>query len=329
MDFAADRYERMQYRRCGRSGLYLPMISLGGWQAIGGYRDDDTSRRLFFTAFDQGITHFDFANNYGRPPGASEQLFGRILRDMPRDELLISSKAGYRMWSGPYGDWGSRKYIIASCDASLKRLGVDYVDIFYHHRHDPDTPLEETMGALASLVQQGKALYVGISNYHEPSLSAAVETMRRLSGPPLTIHQPCCNLLNRRAIDSVLPGAAAAGMGVICFSPLAQGLLTERYLDGIPGDSRAADQAQGGLRERLTPAVLDGLRSLASLAADRGQSLAALALAWLLRDERVTSVLIGASRPEQILANVAACRRIDFSADELARIDAVCAAMAL
>ncbi|MFW5699187.1 MAG: aldo/keto reductase [Planctomycetota bacterium] len=323
MDSAARRYERMEYRRCGRSGLKLPAVSLGAWQAIGSYRATDESRAIIHTAFDRGITHFDFANNYGDPPGSSEELFGRILPELPRDELIISTKAGYKMWPGPYGDWGSRKYIVASCDASLKRLGVDYVDIFYHHRYDPDTPLAETMGALETLVHQGKALYVGLSNYHDPSFTAACELMDARGWSPVTIHQPRYNLIDRRAAQSVLPTAAERGVGVICFSPLAQGLLTDRYLAGVPDDSRAAVRG-GGLADRLTPELVQALRELDALARDRGQSLAELALAWLLRDERVTSVLIGASRVEHIRTNVEAPRQTGFADDELARIDAIC-----
>lgn len=323
MPFAPDRYEQMRYRRCGRSGLQLPAISLGGWQAIGSYVDHQRAQELFFTAFDHGITHFDFANNYGKPPGESERVFGRILRDMPRDELIISSKAGYDMWPGPYGDWGSRKYIIASCDASLQRLGVDYVDIFYHHRYDPHTPLDETLMALEHLVERGKALYVGISNYPDPHLTRAVSVMQKHARHPLTIHQPCYNLLRREAETQVFPTAHAAGMGVIAYCPLAQGQLTERYLDGIPADSRAA-QRGGWLREQMTPQRQALLRRLAAIAGDRGQSLAQMALSWVLRDERVTSALIGASKAEQIVANVTAIDAPAFTTEELKAIDAIC-----
>ena len=319
--FAPDRYQRMSYRRCGRSGLMLPAVSLGGWKAIGGYRDDATSRRIIFRAFDLGITHFDFANNYGTPPGASEWLFGRLLKDMPRDELVVSSKAGFRMWPGPYGEWGSRKYLIASCEASLQRLGLDYVDIFYSHRFDPETPLEETMGALETLVRQGKALYAGISNYPDPHFTTAVETVRARGWAPITIHQPYYNLLSRDAEQQVLPAAERHGVGVIAYCPLAQGLLSSRYLGAVPGDSRAA-QPNEGLRERLTPDLVQRLRALDAIARRRGQTLSQLALAWLLRDGRVTSVLIGASSTTQLEENVACLAAAPFSAEELADIDA-------
>ncbi len=324
--FNPQRYDRMLYRRSGRSGLLLPAISLGGWQAIGSYRGDEDSKRLFHTAFDLGITHFDFANNYGSPAGASEELFGRILPGMPRHELVISSKAGYRMWPGPYGDGGSRKYLIQSCEQSLRRLGVDHVDIFYSHRVDPDTPLEETLGALETLVRQGKALYAGLSNYPDPRLSEAVTLMRQLGRTPITIHQPRYNLLDRGAEQAVLPTAAREGMGVIAFSPLAQGLLTDRYLKDIPADSRAASsKGNGALDARaLTPERLDKVRALNGLAQRRGQTLAQMALAWILRDPRVTSVLTGASRPEQIADSVACLNNLLFAAEELAEIDAVC-----
>ena len=323
---AAKRYDHMLYRRCGRSGLLLPAISLGGWQAIGGYRGDDEARRIFHTAFDCGITHFDFANNYGHPGGASETLFGRILPDLPRHELIISSKAGYRMWPGPYGDGGSRKYLIESCEQSLRRLRLDHVDIFYSHRFDPETPLEETLGALETLVRQGKALYAGISNYAEPHFSAAVELVRNRGWAPITIHQPKYNLLHRPAEHNVLPVAAREGIGVIAFSPLAQGLLTDRYLDGIPADSRVAlNQGNGALDPRaLQPAQLEKVRALHHLARQRGQSLAQMALAWVLRDARITSVLTGASHPEQILDSVQSLRNLTFAPEELAAIDRAC-----
>ncbi len=325
--FASDRYERMPYRRCGRSGLMLPAVSLGGWKAIGGYRDDATSRKIIFRAFDLGITHFDFANNYGTPPGASEWLFGRLLKDMPRDEVIVSSKAGYRMWPGPYGEWGSRKYLIASCEASLKRLGLDYVDIFYSHRVDPDTPLDETLGALETLVRQGKAIYAGVSNYRDPHFTDAVQLCRARGWAPITIHQPCYNLVQRDIASDVLPTAERLGVGVIAFCPLAQGLLTGRYLDGIPAGSRAA-QAGEGVRERLTPEMLLRLRALDVIAKRRGQTLSQMALAWLLRDPRVTSVLIGASSVAQLEENVACRDNAAFSDDELSEIDSACAGTA-
>ncbi len=326
--FAADRYERMRYRRCGRSGLMLPALSLGGWQAIGGYRDDQASKKIFFRAFDLGITHFDFANNYGQPAGNSEELFGRILSEMPRNELVISSKAGYRMWPGPYGEWGGRKYLIESCEASLKRLGVDHLDIFYSHRYDPDTPLDETLGALDTLVRQGKTLYAGISSYPDPHFTRAVETVRAHDWAPITIHQPYYHLLSRAAETEVLPSAERYGVGVIAFCPLAQGLLTERYLSGIPEGSRAAQKDAGWLRSTLTPEALARARALAAIAKRRGQSLAQMALAWLLKDQRVTSVLIGASSPEQVAENVGCLDNLAFGPDDLKDIDAACAAKA-
>jgi L-glyceraldehyde 3-phosphate reductase len=321
-----ERYDRMTYRRCGRSGLLLPAISLGGWQGIGSYRDDQESKRIFFTAFDHGITHFDFANNYGSPAGASEELFGRILPELPRHELVISSKAGYRMWPGPYGDGGGRKYIIESCEQSLRRLGVDHVDIFYSHRVDADTPLEETLGALDTLVRQGKALYAGLSNYPDPTLSAALVIMRKISGTPITLHQPRYNLFDRAIEQTVLPTASREGLGVIAFSPLAQGLLSERYLNDVPADSRAASNRGNGAigTKHITPERLDKIRALYQVAQRRGQTLAQMALAWILRDPRVTSVLTGASRPAQIVESVACLKNLNFSAEELAEIDRAC-----
>ena len=253
-----NRYASMTYRRCGRSGLKLPAVSFGLWQGTGSYVDDAVSRSIVNTAFDAGITHFDLANNYGNPAGASESLFGRLLKDLPRHELVVSTKAGYGMWPGPYGDWGSRKYLIESCEQSLKRLGLYHVDIFYSHRFDPETPIEETMGALETLVRQGKALYAGISNYADPHFTRAVHTMRERSWAPITIHQPCYNLLNRAPERDVLPTAGREGVGVIGFSPLAQGLLTGKYLAGIPADSRAAAGKGNGAMgaDRVTPARL-------------------------------------------------------------------------
>ena len=325
-EFSAQRYDRMTYRRCGRSGLLLPAISLGGWQGIGSYRDDQESKRIFFTAFDHGITHFDFANNYGSPSGASEALFGRILPELPRHELVISSKAGYRMWPGPYGDGGGRKYLIESCEQSLRRLGVDHVDIFYSHRVDADTPLEETLGALDALVRQGKALYAGLSNYPDPTFSAALATMRKFSGTPITLHQPRYNLFDRSIAQTVLPTAAREGVGVIAFSPLAQGLLSDRYLNDIPADSRAASNHGNGAigAQQLTPERRQAIRALHQVAQRRGQTLAQMALAWILRDPRVTSVLTGASRPAQIVESVACLKNLEFSAEELAEIDRAC-----
>ena len=322
--FAAERYDRMTYRRCGASGLLLPAVSLGGWQAIGSYRDDEIARKIFHTAFDHGITHFDFANNYGTPAGASESLFGRLLKEMPRHELVISSKAGFRMWPGPYGEWGSRKYLIQSCEASLTRLQIDHVDIFYSHRLDPDTPLEETMGALDTLVKQGKALYAGVSNIGDPHLTKAIGITSAPGHTRLTIHQPYYHMLARGIETEVLPAAAKAGLGVIAFCPLGQGLLTDRYLNGIPPDSRAAHADNGGwLRSTLTPENIDKAKKLNAIAQRRGQSLAAMSLAWLLKDPRVTSVLIGASSPEQVLKNLECLKSPAFSAEDLAAIEAI------
>jgi len=319
---AADRYERMTYNRCGRSGLQLPAVSLGLWQNFGGDRPFETSRAIVRRAFDLGITHFDLANNYGPPYGSAEETFGRLLeKDLApfRDELVISSKAGYDMWPGPYGDGGSRKYLLASLDQSLGRLGLDYVDIFYSHRSDPDTPLEETMGALDTAVRQGKALYVGISSYSPERTIAAASILLDL-GTPLLIHQPSYSLLNRWIEPALLDVLGESGVGCIVFSPLAQGMLTDRYLDGIPADSRAS--REGSLsRDLITESSLEKIRALAAIASRRGQTLAQLALAWTLRDPRVTSTLIGASSVAQLEDNVGALDRLGFSADELAEID--------
>jgi L-glyceraldehyde 3-phosphate reductase len=319
---AADRYARMAYRRCGRSGLDLPAVSLGLWQNFGGDRPLETSRAIVRRAFDLGITHFDLANNYGPPYGSAEENFGRLLaQDLRRyrDELVISTKAGYDMWPGPYGDRGSRKYLLASLDQSLHRMGLDYVDIFYSHRSDPATPLEETMGALDSAVRQGKALYAGISSYSAARTVQAAAILRDL-GTPLLIHQPSYSMLNRWIEEALLATLDDLGVGCIVFSPLAQGMLTDRYLGGIPEDSRAARDGSfsPGL---LTDEALGRIRALNEIAAGRGQSLAQLALAWTLRDPRVTSTLIGASSVEQLEANVAALDRLDLAGDELAEID--------
>jgi L-glyceraldehyde 3-phosphate reductase len=318
-----DRYASMIYRRCGRSGLQLPAISLGLWHNFGGDVPFETARAMCRRAFDLGITHFDLANNYGPPPGSAEANFGRILKDDfagHRDELVISTKAGYRMWPGPYGEFGSRKSLLSSLDQSLRRMGVDHVDIFYSHRFDPDTPLEETMGALASAVRQGKALYVGISSYGAQRTAEAAAILRDL-GVPLLIHQPSYSMINRWIEeDQLLDRLEAEGAGCIAFTPLAQGMLTDKYLDGVPAGSRAA--AGKSLKpEFLRPEVIDHLRKLNDIAAGRGQSLAQMALAWVLRDPRMTSALIGASRPEQIESCVAALARLDFSAEELAAIE--------
>ncbi len=317
---AEDRYERMQYRRSGRSGLLLPAVSLGLWQNFGHDRPLETSRAIIRRAFDLGITHFDLANNYGPPYGSAEESFGTLLRqDLApyRDELVISTKAGYDMWPGPYGDWGSRKYLLASLDQSLRRMGLDYVDIFYSHRADPDTPLEETMGALDTAVRQGKALYAGVSSYSATRTAKAAAILRDL-GTPLLIHQPSYSLLNRWIEPDLLDTLAEEGIGCIVFSPLAQGLLTDKYLEGIPEGSRAS--REGSLSpELLTDETLEKVRGLNEIAAHRGQTLAQLALAWTLRDPRITSTLVGASSVEQLEANVAALDRLELTADELAR----------
>ena len=317
------RYEAMPYRRCGRSGLTLPAISLGLWHNFGHDTPHDTKRAICQTAFDAGITHFDLANNYGPPPGSAEEAFGEILRtDFRgyRDELIISSKAGYRMHPGPYGEWGSRKYLMASCDASLKRMGLDYVDIFYSHRVDPDTPLEETMGALDSIVRQGKALYVGISSYNSARTREAVAILNDL-GTPCLIHQPSYSMLNRwLERDGLKETLKELGVGSIAFSPLAQGLLTTKYLTGVPEDSRAA-KGRSFRETMITDKALEHIRKLDAIAARRGQSLAQMAIAWVLRGEGITTALIGASRPEQVTDCVGAINNLDFSDEELAEID--------
>jgi len=323
MAFNPNRYDSMPYRRCGRSGLRLPAISFGLWQGTGSYVDEAASRGIVHAAFDLGITHFDLANNYGNPPGASEELFGRILRGMPRHELVVSTKAGYGMWPGPYGQGGSRKHLIESCEHSLARLGLDHVDIFYSHRFDPDTPLEETLGALETLVRQGKALYAGISNHAEPQFGEALDVVRRRDWPPIVVNQVRYSMLDRKAEQDVLPTAGKQGIGIVAFSPLAQGLLTGKYLHGIPGDSRAVvNQGNGALTiDQVTPQLVARLTELDALARRRGQSLAQLALAWLLSDARVTSVLIGASKPEQIAECVGCLGRLQFDAAERKAIE--------
>jgi L-glyceraldehyde 3-phosphate reductase len=319
---AADRYELMSYRRCGHSGLLLPPMSLGFWQNFGDDRPLETSRAIVRRAFDLGITHFDLANNYGPPYGSAERNFGRIFRDdlAPfRDELLISTKAGYDMWPGPYGDRGSRKYLLASLDQSLGRLGLDYVDIFYSHRFDPETPLEETMGALDTAVRQGKALYAGISSYSAQHTAEAAAIMRDL-GTPLLIHQPSYSLLNRWIEPELLDTLGEEGIGCIVFSPLAQGMLTDKYLQDIPAGSRAS--RDGSLSPSLlTEETRAKIRALNEVAARRGQTLAQMALAWTLRDPRVTSTLVGVSSVAQLEANVAALEHLEFTDEELAEID--------
>jgi L-glyceraldehyde 3-phosphate reductase len=316
------RYDRMLYRRCGRSGIQLPAMSLGLWWNFGDDRPFEHGRAIVRRAFDLGVTHFDLANNYGPPYGSAEQNFGRMLAaDLRpyRDELVISTKAGWDMWPGPYGDLGSRKYLLASLDQSLARMGLDYVDIFYSHRFDPDTPLEETMGALATAVQQGKALYVGISSYSAAKTAEAAAILQDM-GVRLLIHQPSYSMLNRWIEDELLDVLGELGAGCICFSPLAQGMLTDKYLNGIPEGSRAA-RDYSLTKELLTDEALDKIRALNELAAGRRQSLAQLALAWTLRDPRVTSTLVGASSVAQLEENVAALDRRDFTEDELAEID--------
>ncbi|MCX7047638.1 MAG: L-glyceraldehyde 3-phosphate reductase [Candidatus Sumerlaeota bacterium] len=324
---ASDRYRAMKYNRCGKSGLKLPAISLGLWHNFSGVDTHENSRAMICRAFDLGITHFDLANNYGPPPGSAEETFGRILKtDLAgyRDELVISTKAGYLMWPGPYGEWGSRKYLIASLDQSLQRLGLDYVDIFYSHRPDPQTPLEETMGALDQVVRQGKALYAGISSYSADQTRAAVAILKRL-GTPCLIHQPSYSMLERWIEQGLLDVLGQEGIGCIAFCPLAQGLLTSRYLKGIPEDSRAA-KPHGFLKaDRVTEAVMAKVRRLNEIAARRGQTLAQMALVWTLRDARMTSALIGASRVAQIEENIAALKNPDFSPEELAAIEAALA----
>jgi L-glyceraldehyde 3-phosphate reductase len=319
---AADRYDTMEYRRCGRSGLQLPAVSLGLWQNFGADRPLEASREILLRAFDLGVTHFDLANNYGPPYGTAEETFGRVLAvDLRphRDELVISTKAGYDMWPGPYGDRGSRKYLLASLDQSLRRMEVDYVDIFYSHRVDPDTPVEETMGALDAAVRQGKALYVGISSYSAARTREAASILKGL-GTPLLLHQPSYSMLNRWIEAGLLDVLGETGTGCIVFSPLAQGLLTDRYLHGIPEDSRGA--RSGSLRpEYLNDVNIARARALQHIAARRGETLAQLAIAWVLRDERVTSALIGASSVAQLEGNLAALAKRHLSADELAEID--------
>jgi L-glyceraldehyde 3-phosphate reductase len=319
---AADRYDRIPYRTSGRSGIQLPLLSLGLWHNFGGDRPLEGQRDIVRAAFDHGITHFDLANNYGPPYGSAEENFGRILaKDFAgyRDELIISTKAGYDMWAGPYGEGGSRKYLTASLDQSLQRMGLDYVDIFYSHRYDENTPLEETMGALDRAVRQGKALYVGISSYGPERTREAAAILREL-GTPLLIHQPSYSMLNRWIEDGLLDVLEEVGAGCIAFSPLAQGMLTSRYLEGIPADSRAA-QGSSLDPNSLTEERLARVRALNEIAQSRGQTLAQMALAWALRDPRVTSLVIGASRVSQLEENLAALDRLDFDQDELARID--------
>lgn len=321
----SDRYSHMEYRRCGKSGLKLPALSLGLWHNFGGVDTLENARDILHTAFDNGITHFDLANNYGPPPGAAEENFGLMLeKDFKgyRDELIISSKAGYTMWEGPYGDWGSKKYLVASLDQSLRRMKLDYVDIFYHHRPDPETPLEETMGALDLIVRQGKALYVGISNYSAEQTRKATELLENM-GTPCIIHQPKYSMFERWVEGGLLDVLAEKGVGCIPFSPLAQGMLTDKYLKGIPSDSRAA-KAHGFLKEEsITEESLGKIRRLNTLAQERGQSLAQMALAWLLKDDRITSVLLGVSRSSQLIESLKCLENTHFNVEELAAIEKI------
>ena len=320
------RYEKMVYSRCGESGLKLPEVSLGLWHNFGDISAYENMRQICFTAFDNGITHFDLANNYGPAPGSAEKNFGRILKEdlgQYRDELIISTKAGYEMWPGPYGDWGSRKYLLASLDQSLKRMGLEYVDIFYHHRMDPQTPLEETMGALAQAVFSGKALYAGLSNYDGETMKKACDILRELRCP-FIINQNRYSIFDRTIEKNGLKEAAQdCGKGIIAFSPLAQGLLTDRYLNGVPGDSRIRTDGRFLKEDALSEERLGQIRVLNDIAAQRGQSLAEMALSWVLRDGAVTSVLVGTSRPEQVLDNIRAVENTTFTEEELKKIDEI------
>jgi L-glyceraldehyde 3-phosphate reductase len=329
MEYSANnqRYASMEYRRCGKSGLKLSALSLGLWHNFGYVDPLENCRAILLQAFDSGITHFDLANNYGQPSGSAEENFGRILkRDLHpyRDELIISTKAGYYMWPGPYGEWGSKKYLVSSLDQSLKRMGLDYVDIFYHHRPDPDTPLEETMGALDLLVRQGKALYVGISNYQAEEAKKAIGILKKL-GTPCLIHQPKYSMFVRWAEKDLLNLLGDEGVGCIPFSPLAQGLLTNKYLTHVPADSRAARHLENGAidEDAITPESINKAQQLAKLADERGQSLAQMALAWILKDKRITSVLVGASKPEQITDSIKCLSNYNFSEEELKKIEKI------
>ncbi len=320
-----NRYNEMKYRRCGKSGILLPMISLGLWHNFGDTDDIVRGRKILRKAFDYGITHFDLANNYGPPFGAAEENFGTIFKKdfRPyRDELIISSKAGWDMWNGPYGNFGSRKYLISSLDQSLARMGVDYVDIFYHHRPDPHTPLEETMGALDHIVRQGKALYVGVSQYPADLMQKAIEILKSL-GTPCLIHQPRYSMMDRWVEDGLLDILGKEGVGAIAFSPLEQGILTNKYLKGIPEDSRAGRDGRYLNENQITSDKLEVVKALNNIASNRGQSLAQMAIAWLLKDERITSVLVGVSRESQLLDNISALNNLEFSANELSSIESI------
>ena len=323
--FTADpaRYEKMPFRRCGRSGLKLPALSLGAWETFGGYVGNEQARGCIFRAFNLGITHFDFANVYGDPPGRAETVAGRALREIPREEIVVATKAGFPMWLGPYGEGSSRKSLLANIDQSLQRLELDYVDIFYSHRMDESTPLEETMSALSEIVRQGKALYVGLSNYSGERLAEARKLARELKLEPVVVEQVGYSMLRRDVEKDVLPVVREAGIGIVAFSPLAQGLLTTKYLDGLPEESRAAKLWSSAQKEKLTPEMREKLRKLNDLAKDRGQTLPQMALAWVLRLPEVTSALVGASSVEQIEENVRALDNLAFSDEELRRIDAI------
>ncbi len=329
MGYNADknRYDKMTYRRCGNSGLKLPMISLGLWHNFGKIDDLENCRNILHTAFDNGITHFDLANNYGPPPGAAEETFGKIFKEdfkSYRDELIISSKAGWKMWDGPYGDFGSKKYLVASLDQSLQRMGLEYVDIFYHHRPDPDTNLEETMAALDLIVRQGKALYVGISSYKPEEAKKAIDLLKNL-GTPCLIHQPRYSMLDRWVEDGLLDLLEKENVGCITFSSLAQGLLTNKYLNGIPEDSRVGRHLENGAiaESQITEAVLEKVKKLNAIAETRNQTLAQMALAWVLKDDRITSVILGASKPKQVTDAVQAIANYDFTKEELNQIETV------
>ncbi|NMB24019.1 MAG: L-glyceraldehyde 3-phosphate reductase [Firmicutes bacterium] len=324
MEFSPTRYDNMQYRRCGRSGLLLPLISLGAYETYGSYVGEDVARACLYRAFDLGITHFDLANNYGVPYGNAEKMVGKIIKDMPRDELIISTKAGWDMWPGPYGEWLSKKYLVASLDQSLQRLGLDYVDIFYAHRPDPHTPLEETMEALDLIVRQGKALYIGVSSFSGAHFEEACKVVERHNLSRILIHQPSYSMLNRRIEWDLLDHTKRNGTGVITFATLGQGLLTSKYLDGrIPEDSRAGALWGEGGKSRFTPETLAKVRALNDIAANRGQTLAQMAVAWVLRLPEITSVLLGASRVSQLEENVAALANLEFAPEELAEIDRI------
>lgn len=320
-----DRYTKMEYRRCGNSGLKLPILSLGLWHNFGDVDDYENCRNILHTAFDNGVTHFDLANNYGPPPGSAEINFGKLLKEdfnNHRDELIISTKAGYLMWDGPYGEWGSKKYVVSSLDQSLKRMGLEYVDIFYHHRPDPDTPLLETMTALDLIVRQGKALYVGISNYQPAEAKNAFDILRKL-GTPCIIHQPKYSMFERWVEGGLLDLLGKEGVGCIPFSPLAQGLLTNKYLNGIPEDSRVAKGVGFLKQEHVNEQKIAQIKSLNMIAEQRGQTLAQMALSWLLKDIRITSVLVGASKPEQLLDSLKCKENISFSKKELNAIESI------